>query len=371
MTEHRERVERALRGCAELGVPDSVDLWPEIEARIGGRAETVSHRSRRIRLVPRTRAGWAFATLVTLLVLSTGAYATGGIMDVLDYVFGDTVPYIQQQELGTPVGEKITRNGATVTIDRVYADSAHVVVGFHVDGLDRLGDEPGKSHDDLFADVALSDPSAEGEATGGKGFAMTDGFWTNWVPPADAAPGIPRPPKGSQVGAVVFQSPTELEPGEQRFRVEVGLFRGASQRPVVRPFVFDLKVPVKPTPTIEVNRTVEKNGVSITLTRVVNSPARTYAFLCFDPPEGEYDWPVIKTGFLGLGGGHLADIPVNHPDDTGGAVQEGCATYSFGRTLYDQPGSHWLTVTELRADDPDVRGSVKGPWRFRFKVPNP
>ncbi len=368
MTEQREHVERALRGCAELGVPDSVDLWPGVEERIGGRAEAVRDRSRRARLVPRTRAGWAFATLVTLLVLSTGAYATGGIMDVLDHVFGDTVPYIQEHELGTPVGEKITRDGVTVTVDRVYADSAYVVLGFHVDGLDRLGDEPGAPGDDLLADVRLYDPTAN---AGGKGFAMTDGHWRGWAPLGEDGPEVLRPPKGSQVGTVVFQSPTGLEPGEHRFRVEVGLSGGASQEPVARPFVFDLKVLVKLAPTIEVNRTVEKNGVPITLTRVVNSPVRTYAFLCFDPPEGEYDVPAVRTGPFGLSGGHRADVPVNHSADVSGAVAEGCATYSFGKTLYDQPGRYSLTVTALYPSDyPKVGGSIKGPWRFRFEVPN-
>ena len=286
-------------------------------------------------------------------------------MDVLDFVFGDTVPYVQEHKLGKPLGEEITRDGATVTVDRVYADSAYVVVGFHVDGLDRVGDEPGSPHDDLLADVKLSNTAS------GKRFVKTDGLWMGWVPPADAAPSIPRPPKGSQVGRVVFQYTTKPEPGEQRFRLEVGLFRGAAQRPVMRPFVFDLKAPVRPAPTIEVNQTVQRNGVAITLSRVVNSPAKTYAFLCFDPPQGEYDLPVVQTGFMGLGGGHLAEIPVNHPADVGGATQKGCATYHFGKTLYDQPGRHSLTVTELVANDQDVRGSVKGPWRFRFEVPKP
>lgn len=372
MTERSEDLREALRECADLGVPDdAADPWPLLRERAGERLagrKAPGHRGmrRRLRFVPRTRAGWALATLAALLVLSTGAYATGGIVDVLDYVFGGTVPYVQEHELGTPVGKEISRDGVTVTVDRVYADSYYVVVGFHVDGLDRLGDEPGNPNDDLFADVKLSDPTAGA----GKAFAMSDGYWAGWAP-GRFPPSVPKPPRGSQVGTVVFQSPTELERGERRFRVEVGLFRGASQTPVVAPFVFDLESPVEPAPTIQVNQTVERNGVPITLTRVVNSPVSTYAFLCFDPPEGKYDWPAVETGFMGLGGGHLADVPVNHPTDVGGAAREGCATYNFGKTLYDQPGRHSLTITKLVADDPGVGGYVKGPWRFHFEVPRP
>lgn len=296
-------------------------------------------------------------------------------MDVLDSIFGEVAPYVQRHELGASVEEKIERDGATVTIDRVYADQRYVVLGLHVDGLDGLGDRPGNARDDLLANVGLSDPAAERAAADGSGkFFVTDEYWTAWVPPGqeEAGPYVPRPPKGSQVGTVVFQSPEELAPGEHRFRVEVHLsrFRGDSEEPVVRPFVFDLEVPVEPAPTIQVDQTGERNGVPITLTRVVNSPVGTYAFLCFDPPEGRYDWPAVKTGFLGLGGGHLADVPVYH-EGAAAAAEEGCATYNFGETLYDKPGTHSLTITELHAGDPEVRGSVKGPWRFRFEVPKP
>ena len=378
MAERERHLQGVLRECVREGVRGAADPWPAIRDRVGeradGRAMVAPRRPRRRSPSPLRRPRWVLATLAALLVFGTGAYATGGIMDVLDYLFEDTVPYVQKHELGTPVEEKIARDGAIVIIDRVYADQHYVVVGFHVDGLDELGDGPNDPHDDLLADAWLSEAGAQGDAAGARRFAMTDGYWRGWAPPGEeeAGPYMPRPPKGSQVGTVVFQSPAELAPGEHRFRVEVGLFRGGSQEPVVRPFVFDLEARVRPAPTIEVNRTVERNGVPITLTRVVNSPVKTHAFLCFDPPEGEYDWPAVKTGFLGLGGGHLADVPVNHPDDdVGGAAQEGCATYNFGKTLYDKPGTHSLTVTELHADDPEVRGSVKGPWRFRFEVPKP
>ena len=293
-------------------------------------------------------------------------------MDVLDGIFGEVVPYVQRHELGAPVEKKIARDGATVTVDRIYADQRYVVLGLHVDGLDALGDRPGNARDDLLANVGLSDPTAE-DAAGGGGFWITDEFWQSWVPPGreGASPYIPSPPKGSQVGTVVFQSRVGMAPGEHRFRAEVHLsrFRADSEEPVVRPFVFDLEARVRPAPTIEVNQTVERRGVPITLTRVVNSPVGTYAFLCFDPSESGHDWPAVRTGIFGLGGGHLAEVPMHH-EGAAAVAEEGCATYNYGETLYDKPGRHSLTVTELHASDPDVTGSVKGPWRFHFEVPD-
>ena len=69
-------MERVLHGCAEAGVAGGVDPWPAIRERAlaGGR------RSRRIRLVPRTRAGWAFAALLTML-FATAAYAVAGLTE--------------------------------------------------------------------------------------------------------------------------------------------------------------------------------------------------------------------------------------------------------------------------------------------------
>lgn len=364
MNKH-ERISAALHEYAEMRVPETADPWPEIREQVAIGERSRRRSSQRPRFAPRMKMGWTFAALIALFAVSTGALAAGGIMDVLDFISGETVPYIQKHKLGTPVGEEISRDGVTVTIDRVYADSAYVVVGFHVKGLGKLGDKSDNPRDDLFARMGLSDP------TGSKEFVMTRGHWQSWVPSNDAAPGVPTPPKGSQASVVVFESPTRLNSGENyRFQAKVSLFnRIDSRRPILPWFVFDLDVPVKSAPVIEVNQTVEANEIPITLTRVVNSPARAYAHLCFDPPKGKYDLPVVKTGFLGLGGGHIADIPVNHRNDVGGVAAEGCATYNFGKTLYDQPGRHYLTVTELYAADPEVRDTIKGPWRFSFKVP--
>ncbi len=79
MAEQRERLEEALRGCAERGVPEGVDLWPSISGRVETRATGEPGQPRLARLVPNTRSGRAIALLAALL-LSTGAYAAGGVL---------------------------------------------------------------------------------------------------------------------------------------------------------------------------------------------------------------------------------------------------------------------------------------------------
>ena len=83
MTDHREHLEEVLRACAEAGVPDPADPWPTIRERagerLGGRAGTGAHRWR-LRLLPRTRAGWVLAALLVLL-FGTAAYAVSGLTE--------------------------------------------------------------------------------------------------------------------------------------------------------------------------------------------------------------------------------------------------------------------------------------------------
>lgn len=367
-TSDRRALLEALRKADDRAAPDAhADLWPSVRDRVQASPGRRSSRSRhRIGPAPSTRAGWVLATLITLLVMTTGAYATGGIMDVLDGIFGKTVPYIQEHELGEPVGEKISREGVTVTIDRVYADSHYVVVGYDIEGLDNWGEDPNDWDTDLVAGLTLSEPDGK---TIDKKFVIVDSFQRSGA--EDALQ--PAPPPGSEVGTFVFESSERWEAGEEHsFRVGVDIFRPmeSDAEPVGGPFFFDLRVSVKEAPAIEVDQTVEAGGVPVTLKRVVNSPVRTNAYLCFDPPEGGYDWPWAKTGLHGEARQASTSVYHSRPPEEG-AVEEGCATFTYPETLYDKPGTHRLTVTELRPSSPDGRGSVKGPWRFDFVVPEP
>ena len=132
MAEQRERLEEALQGCAERGVPEGVDLWPSISGRVEARATGVTRRApRRARLVPGTRAGWAVALLAVLL-LSTGAYAARG---VLYATFRGELPGAQGPVYGEQIDQAKAAGGARVTLGWAYADEKFVVVGFDVEDL--------------------------------------------------------------------------------------------------------------------------------------------------------------------------------------------------------------------------------------------
>lgn len=365
MPEQRERIEQALRECAETGVPDTVDLWPGIQEHVS----TVPQRStRRFRLSPRTRIGWVLAVLAMFLIATTAAFAAAGALGVLDDLFGGYMPGVQAEDLSVPIDQTQTKEGITVTIDRAYADSEYVVVGYTVEGLEEAENSEPLTYNPL---LFLSDPDGKTAILGQEGVFNASEL-------EQASPALPE---GSQAIVDVFETTKPLEAGENhRFRATVliegpgGVVREdsiADIPQITEPFIFDFTIPVIEVPTVEVNKTVEAAGVPITLSEVRLSPARTSAYLCYEPPEEIYDLPVVKTSETRIfRGAQRAAAPVYHDRDTFyGNVREGCATYIFDKPLYNKPGEHSLTVTELRSSRGLADMSVEGPWKFTFEVP--
>ncbi len=364
MPEQRGRIEQALRGCAEAGVPDTVDLWPEIRERV---SVAPQRSAGRFRLSPRTRIGWVFAVITVFLIASTAAFAAAGALGVLDDLFGSYVPGVQSEDLSVPINQTQTKDGITVTIDRVYADSEYVFVGYTVEGLEESeGSEPS-----YIPWLFLSDSDEDRAILSSECVVEASGL-------EKASPELPE---GSQANVDVFETTKPLESGEdQRFRAEM-LIEGpggtvrkdspANIPQITKPFVFEFTVPVKNVPTLEVGQTVETGGVPITLTEVRLSPARTSAYLCFDPPNKMFDLPVVRTSETQIfRGPEPAAAPVYHNRDSfDGNIRKGCATYVFDKPLYDRPGEYSLTVTELRGSRGLADVSVEGPWKFTFEVP--
>jgi hypothetical protein len=89
-----------------------------------------------------------------------------------------------------------------------------------------------------------------------------------------AGPGVGPEGLGKpRAHAAVFEAPEGLEPNRaHRFRLEIPLYEGGSptrsdEEPDAGPFVFDFEVPVRPIPTVEVNRKETTKGITLTLER--------------------------------------------------------------------------------------------------------
>ena len=374
MASRVRRLEKALRGCAEVGVPDTVDLWPAIRERamdVRSVAESVhSNRAASLR-----RVGWIVAALIAVLLTGTGAYAvTSG---AFDRIFATMLPEVPEARLEKVEAAAGTDKGFTLTVDRAFVDQYHVVAGYTLTGPDgRRWDT-----DKITAVMKM-------EQVGGE-----------WLPESSQGNLSEWLPKGKEVGAFAFQPMQPFEAGETvRLRATLnvdkltGCYEDRGNRicgasPQARPsVVFEARV--RETQVLEVDQTVESGGLPMTLTRVINSPVMTSANVCFEPP-GSNDQPVISwrrpdgsstkpDSWAMLPGGDSLYASLLYRNDLygyGATNSAGCSTIEWSDPLADEPGIHALTVSRLETslltlvDPDDADPPKKGSWRFEFEIP--
>jgi len=125
------RMKDALESIAQRDVPEDINIWPQIAAKV-----------ERKDFMQTVRARPALAMLLVLLalaLLSTVAYAIG---KATGYVPG--VGIVDQSTplriLAQPVS--VEREGITVTVKQVVADTGHTFVEYIVDGIPIPADRP-------------------------------------------------------------------------------------------------------------------------------------------------------------------------------------------------------------------------------------
>ena len=381
MADRRERLERALRGCADAGVPETVDLWPSIREHVTGRStsearqsetpagDTARRRARPPQLAPDSPLGWALAAL-SVLILGAGLYVSSGpVRELFRQGLPGTIEPGSHEEpnLKTQIDQAQTKDGATVTLDWAYADEKFVMVGLDTQDLEGA-QEPEEFGPD-FGPILLQ-PSIYYDAAGDEAglppyVKITDASGQDF----DAVGGGTLSASRAEV---VFGAPEGLEPGRMhRFRLEVPLEKGdegsgtPGEKPAAGPFVFDFEVPVRPAPTIELNRKVEAKGITLTLERVVNSPAQPQAVVCFRPPDDEHRWEPWVENYAGP-----EAVTPAAPRPLG----DGCWSVTLGAPV-EGPSS--VKVTELLGypkAEGVARGAqdgkgIRGPWTFEFEAP--
>ena len=427
MASQRERLERALRGCAEAGVPDTIDLWPAVKERATGErvsAETVGwggsnanprRRPRLPHLVPNTPLGWALAA-VSVLIVGLGVYAAAepvrefyrqglpGTVEpgsekadregpdrgqsvqedaVSTKLFREALPGDEDLSLAENVNQTVNRDGASVTLEWAYADTDFVVLGFSVRDLEEdrrnAGNlatlEPvfvGKEDEDV-----PSAPDRRSELTdeGGRYFGSIDGV--SMVASPGAGPEEIRAPKAQ---TAVFESPEGLDANrEHGFRFDVFLDEMAvpgsmaeaekgyrsEPKPPIGPLTFNFEMPVRSVPVVEVDQEVTVDGITLTLDRVINSQSRPEAEICIDPPDKDHLWHPSMAQV-----GYASDEPPSPR-----AIGNGCWSMVLGDPV---SGRSSVTVTQIwgipqteEASRKDEDGpQIRGPWTFEFDVPD-
>jgi hypothetical protein len=371
------QVARILQGIAEDEIPATLDLWPAIRAQVQPRRPS-SQRvpSRRARLVPATRLGWAFLALALALASGAVAYA---VAPALSRVFQMEagLQHIEQADLIQELDLSQTVDGLTVTLERAYADANRIVVGFTIKDLN--GQRYEARH------LALTDAAGTVfPETVGYGVSGQSDILKVSLPPGEGAyvlafdagtvTGAPEaldlrlvmeleelvlPPDTPSPSPTLASSPAE--PPEPVVVELVPMPEGT----IVGPFTFDFSVPFIPGRTVEVHQTVQAAGVAITLEEMTVAPSETRAILCFDPPDrGSKEWFLITAG----DGQDLAGGAVSRFSRTG----EECHRVIYLGALAGRSGLWTLTVTELVGFDlaqPWGQTRLAGPWVFYFRAP--
>ena len=204
-----------------------------------------------------------------------------------------------------------TQAGARVTLNWVYAEENYLSIGYQVEDLkdDRrvaghpaelqplLGFGYGKptprekkylKKSGLGTDiVALTDER-------GTKFRMVDNLGTLSAGPDHMV-------KGPLENLVAFKPKEALKPTKEHdFRLQVPLYESAvvpldeKQPPPEpfpgEPFVFNFDVPVHAVHVVDVNQKATAKGVTLRLDRVINSPGRPRAVICYEPPDDKHYW---------------------------------------------------------------------------------
>lgn len=387
----KQQVTQILQEIVEQEVPDNVDLWPAIRARVKPRRRS----SRWVQWMPATRLGWAFMALVLCLAFGAVAYA---VVPVVSRLFQQEagLRHVEQANLVQELNLSQTIDGVTVTLERAYADANRIVVGF------TIKDPNGQRYDAHH--LTLTDMA-------GTVFSGTIGFGVTGQ--SDILKVSLPPGEGAYVLAF-DAAPVEGAPAELDLRLEMEVVEalpldafeppptliGPPDEPpasmvvealpvpegdIVALFTFEFSVPFIPGRVAEVNQTVEAAGIPICLERVVVTPSETRAYLRLDSPGGaEMRW--IPTAMLKAPGDEESQNHFAYSANDDPPIHR----YAFLAPLYERRGEWTLTVTELvgtaierlesqilrqadsavvSVDAAEFQTRLAGPWVFRFRVP--
>jgi len=122
---NKERLKDALESIAHKNVPDSTNLWPRIVSQLGERNSTMQIlRARPVLL--------ALVLFLLLAFLSGAAYAFGRMFGIVPGV-GIVDQSMPLRVLSEP--SIVERDGLTVTVSEMVADSKHTFVAYAWEGI--------------------------------------------------------------------------------------------------------------------------------------------------------------------------------------------------------------------------------------------
>jgi hypothetical protein len=296
---------------------------------------------------------------------------------------------------------KKTEAGARVTLNWVYAEENYVSIGYQVEDLKddrRVAGHPAELQPLLGFGYGKPTPREEEYLKkynlGTDIVALTDERDTKFrmVDISMETSGGPKPVEGPLENLVAFKPKEGLKPSKEHdFRLQVPLYESAvvglqGRQPPPEPFpgepfVFKFEVPVHAVSVGDVTQKAKAKSVTLRLDRVIDSPGRPRAVICYEPPDDKHYW--FSYGGEGTfqggwstsgwaGTGSMRGIPPAkcHKLMLKSPV-EGRTSFEV-RMLEGEPDCPYNNAKAFEACYEKIGyRTIRGPWRFDFKVPNP
>jgi hypothetical protein len=294
-----------------------------------------------------------------------------------------------------------TEEGARVTLNWVYVEENYVSIGYQVEDLKdnrKVAGYPAELQPLLGFGYGKPTPrEKEYLKKAGLGtdiVALTDEKGTDFrmVDNSMETSAGPKPVEGPLENLVAFKPKEDLKPSKEHdFRLQVSLYESAvvpldeKQPPPERfpgdPFVFNFDVPVNSVHVVDVNQKATAKGVTLRLDRVIDSPGRSRAVICYEPPDDKHYW--FSYGGAGtfqggwstsgwVGTGSMRGVPPAKCQKLMlKAPVEGHASFEV-RMLEGEPDCPYNNAKDFEASYEKIGyRTIRGPWKFEFKVPNP
>jgi hypothetical protein len=328
------------------------DWWDRAVSRLGEQKRPSFWSN----LWPKTRLAWALLPLALLLI----AGAVYGATTLVQQMFQQYATTVENAGLASEFNLSQTVDGVTVKLERAYADSNVVLLGFTVRG-------PENRYDLDYGNSRLT-------TSDGQNLPMSMGFAS--VPGGQTILGQWPESTKAAIIAAFDASPINGTPSSLNLKLSLQ-FRDSpipgQTTSLAGPFIFDFKVPFHAGETINVDQTSEAAGIPITLEQVVISPWGTRAVLTFYPPYDDPRERPASISFLQPAGGESITVAFEH-------MAEDRSVEYFWENLTGQPGEWTVTVNELvffpgsSGQGVEVHPSsdtkrLSGPWTFHFQVP--
>src|SRR5215212_7515802 len=291
-----------------------------------------------------------------------------------------------------------TEDGARVTLNWVYAEENYVSIGYQVEDLKdnrRVAGYPAELQPLLGFGYGKPTPREKEYFKkynlGTDIVALTDERVTKFrmVDNSMETSAGPKPVKGPLENLVAFKPKEGLKPSKEHdFRLQIPLYESAvvplqgKQPPPEpfpgEPFVFKFDVPVHAVHVVDVNQQATAKGVTLRLDRVIDSPGRPRAVICYQPPDDKHSW-------LSYGGAGTFQGGWSTSGWSASGSMRSIPPAKCQKLMLDAP-AEGRTSVEVRMLEgwPDCEAfkeeaawqacmekryrTIRGPWRFDFKV---